>query len=61
MSVQNKTKISLIKPNQGFWNKDLSYYKEYLDYVDKFNKAVMGANAPTSEPEETPDEKPTEE
>ena len=35
-----KLKLKKIIPNEKLWNKKLAYYKEYMDYVEKFNKAI---------------------
>lgn len=33
-------RITRIEPNKGFWNKPPEYYKEYISYVNAYNKAL---------------------
>jgi hypothetical protein len=37
-------KPSPIVPNPFFWQKDVKYYKEYLDYVTSFNASLTRNN-----------------
>jgi hypothetical protein len=33
-------KLEKIVPDPGLWRKPLEYYKEYMSYVERFNKVL---------------------
>jgi len=33
------SKAKRIEPKQGLWKKPISYFKEYVSYVEHFNKS----------------------